>query len=190
MNGQQTLDALQKKVELAGGVRNGSWLVECETYSSSQNFESTSKIFHLLHCSDYPNVSFAALENDTCVVADQGMDSLVTKLKAFYVPRKSGKTEAKGINYDFGDFKIKLGNISQGNNFKGIIIEFEYCACFDIHQSWNLLLEMATSFVDEKQCQVLPAPKAVIDSKSRQYSVADKMLQYVELFKFGKKTTS
>ena len=35
--GQQVLDALQKKIELAGAIRTGSWFVECETYLSSQN---------------------------------------------------------------------------------------------------------------------------------------------------------
>ena len=46
-----------------------------------------------MHCSDYPSASFAVLDNDTCVIADQGMDSLISKLKAFYVPKKAGRTE-------------------------------------------------------------------------------------------------
>ena len=48
-----------------------------------------------MHCSDYPSASFTALENDLCVIADQSMDSLLSKLKAFYVPKKAGKTEVK-----------------------------------------------------------------------------------------------
>lgn len=55
--------------------------------------DTTAKIFYLIHCSDYPLASFTALDNGTCVIADQGMDSLMSKLKAFYVPKKAGKTE-------------------------------------------------------------------------------------------------
>ena len=35
--GQQVLDAFQKKFELAGATKTGSWSVECDTYVSSQN---------------------------------------------------------------------------------------------------------------------------------------------------------
>ena len=31
--------------------------------------------------------------------------------------------QAKGISYDYGDFKIRVGNMSQGNNFRGVITE-------------------------------------------------------------------
>ena len=34
---QQVLEALQRKVELAGAVRSGNWSVDCETYYSTQN---------------------------------------------------------------------------------------------------------------------------------------------------------
>lgn len=37
IGGQQILDALQKKIELAGATRSNNWFVECETYLSSQN---------------------------------------------------------------------------------------------------------------------------------------------------------
>jgi len=188
--GQQILDALQKKIELAGASKTGSWFVECDSYVSSQNSDAIAKIFYLMHCSDYPSASFTVLENDLCVVADQSMDSLLSKLKAFYVPKKAGKTEAKGISYDSGDFKIKVGNMSQGNNFRGVIVEFEYCPCCDIAQCWELLMEFAHSFIDERHCQVQSAPKSYADSKTKCYSIADKMLQYVEMFKFSRKTTS
>lgn len=36
-SGQQVIDSLQRKIEQAGGQRNGNWLVECETYYSSQS---------------------------------------------------------------------------------------------------------------------------------------------------------
>lgn len=187
-SGQQVIDSLQRKIEQAGGQRNGNWLVECETYYSSQSQENSTKAFYLLHNSDYPSVSFSALDNNTCVVAEQGMDSMISKLKAFYMPRKSGKIEAKGLRYDYGDFTIKIGNMSQGNNFRGVISEFEYGACNDVSQCWDLLLELVYSFVEESHCQVLQPPKTLVDSKTKRYSIADKMFQYVEMFKFGKKT--
>ena len=68
--------------------------------------------------------------------------------------------------------------------------QFEYCPCFDIAQSWDLLMEFVHSFVDEKYCSVQPAPKTHVDSKTKHYSIADKMLQYVEIFKFGRKAAT
>ena len=51
------------------------------------------------------------------------------------------------------------------------------------------MLELVYSFIEEQYCQVLAPPKTVSDTKTKRYSVADKMLQYAELFKFGKKSS-
>ena len=54
---------------------------------------SASKLIHILHSTEYPYTSFAVLESGTCLVADSGFDSLLTKLKTFYTPRKAAKIE-------------------------------------------------------------------------------------------------
>ena len=54
---------------------------------------TASKLIHLLHSTEFPYTSFAVLETGTCLVADSGFDSLMTKLKTFYTPRKAAKIE-------------------------------------------------------------------------------------------------
>ena len=54
---------------------------------------TASKLIHLLHSTDFPYSSFVILETGTCLVADSGFDSLMTKLKTFYTPRKTAKIE-------------------------------------------------------------------------------------------------
>ena len=55
--------------------------------------DTASKLIHLLHSTEFPYTSFAVLETGTCLVADSGFDSLMTKLKTFYTPRKTSKIE-------------------------------------------------------------------------------------------------
>ena len=56
---------------------------------------TASKLIHLLHSTEFPYTTFAVLETGTCLVADSGFDSLMTKLKTFYTPRKGAKIEVK-----------------------------------------------------------------------------------------------
>ena len=55
--------------------------------------DTASKLIHLIHSTEFPYTSFAVLETGTCLVADSGFDSLLTKLKTFYTPRKTSKIE-------------------------------------------------------------------------------------------------
>ena len=55
--------------------------------------DTASKLIHLIHSTEFPYTSFAVLETGTCLVADSGFDSLMTKLKTFYTPRKTSKIE-------------------------------------------------------------------------------------------------
>lgn len=54
---------------------------------------TASKLIHLVHSTEFPYSSFAVLETGTCLVADSGFDSLMSKLKTFYAPRKTSKIE-------------------------------------------------------------------------------------------------
>ena len=56
---------------------------------------TVSKLIHLVHNSEFPYTSFAALETGTCLVADSGFDSLMVKLKTFYAPRKAAKIQVR-----------------------------------------------------------------------------------------------
>lgn len=78
---------------------------------------------NVLHNSENPASCFAVLDTGTCLVADNLFDLLMMKLKEFYVARKNVRMESKGQRYELGDFVIKIGSTTSGQNFKGILVE-------------------------------------------------------------------
>jgi len=185
---QQEFDALVKNFEFLGAEKCSNWTMDCDTYQSTQTTDGNVKLIYVLHSSDHPRLSFSVLENNVCLVSDIGFDSVLLKLKSFYAPSvKGGKVEVKGTKYSFGDFSVKLGNITQASHFKGIVMEVHYKPCFETSQCWNLLAEFVSMVVDEKMTIPVP-PKTVVDKKRGLFSTADTMLQYLEMIVPSKKS--
>lgn len=186
---QQEFDALVKNFEFLGAEKCNNWYIDCDTYQSVHATDGAMKIIHVLHNSEYPRLSFSVLDNNTtCLVSDIGFDSVLLKLKAFYAPSvKGGKIEVKGCKYQFGDFYIRLGNITQASSFKGIVMEVHYAPCYEHTQCWNLITEFVACVVDEKLIVPNP-PKQVVDQKLGLFSAADTMLQYLECIMMSKKS--
>ena len=63
-------------------------LYSCNFYSGSPT-----KILHIVHNTEFPMSTFASLESGSCLIADRGFDSVLSKLKGFYEPRKGAKIE-------------------------------------------------------------------------------------------------
>lgn len=63
------------------------------------NYDSGSptKILHIVHNTEFPMSTFASLENGSCLIADKGFDSVLSKLKGFYEPRKGAKIEVSPL---------------------------------------------------------------------------------------------
>ena len=89
---------------------------------------------HLLHNSETPASVFALLEaavspsnpngNKTvALVADNLFDLLMLKLSNFYQAKKQTKIESRGPRFEAGDFLVKLGSVTMGPAFKGILVE-------------------------------------------------------------------
>lgn len=83
---------------------------------------------HLLHNSETPASVYALLEaasgNKTvALVADNLFDLLMLKLSNFYQAKKQTKIESRGPRFEAGDFLIKLGSVTMGPTFKGILVE-------------------------------------------------------------------
>lgn len=187
-SGQQALavEKLQKRAELMGAQKIGNWCVNCETYQAVTTFSTASKLIHLVHSTEFPYSSFAVLETGTCLVADSGFDSLMTKLKTFYTPRKTSKIEAKGHRYEYGDFVLKFGQVSAGPSFKGIIVELEYLPCLDVQQCWGLIGEFLSSFMDPSF--TLPAAPKCSNKATELFCPSDTILQYIEVFNTYRKS--
>lgn len=187
-SGQQALavEKLQKRAELMGAQKIGNWCVNCETYQAVTTFSTASKLIHLVHSTEFPYSSFAVLETGTCLVADSGFDSLMTKLKTFYTPRKTSKIEAKGHRYEYGDFVLKFGQVSAGPSFKGIVVELEYLPCLDVQQCWGLISEFLSSFMDPSF--TLPAAPKCSNKTTELFCPSDTILQYIEVFNTYRKS--
>lgn len=86
---------------------------------------------HVLHNSENPASVFALLEaasgNKTvALVTDSLFDLLMIKLGTYYQPRKQTKMESKGPRFEAGDFLVKLGSVTMGATFKGILVEVQH----------------------------------------------------------------
>jgi len=186
---QQEFDGLVKKLEFLGFEKSNNWSIDCETYHQvTTSSDGSVKSIHVLHSSEHPRLSFSVLDSSNCLVSDIGFDSVLAKLKAFYAPSvKGGKIEIKGSKYSFGDFNIKLGNITQASNFKGIVMEVHYKPCMDPSRCWNLLTEFLAMVIGDKITVPNP-PQTIVDKKMGLFSAADTMLQYLELIGPSKKT--
>lgn len=78
---------------------------------------------NVLHNSEQPATSFGILDTGTSLVADHLFDCLMNKLKGVYQQKKGFKIEARGQRYELGDFIIKIGSVSMGPNFRGLLFE-------------------------------------------------------------------
>lgn len=185
---QQVMESAQKKLDFVGAQKVSSWNIDCEAFQSLPlSAESAITVMYVMHNSEYPFLTFNLIEGSTCMVAHSSFDLLMAKLKAFYVPRKGGKTELKGTKYEYGDFTVKVGSVTQASNFKGIIIEVHYLPCFDVNGCWNLINEFATMVID--RTIILPTiPSSLIDVKLDRFSEADTMNQYLQCINSMKKS--
>jgi len=81
---------------------------------------------HVLHNSEQPASVFAILESGSKVVpliADGLFDLLMLKMTNIYTSKKQTRIESKGPRFEIGDFCVKLGSVTIGQNFKGVLVE-------------------------------------------------------------------
>lgn len=192
-SGQQVVDTIQKQLEQLGAVKSGNFCVDCETYQSNVQ-TAPQRIIHILHNSEQPATCFAVLDTGTVLVSDLLFELLMAKLTstkagrdAFYQQRKGFKIESRGQRYELGDFIIKIGSVSLVSNFKGILVEVEYCPCVVPNDCWNLMKEMLQSIVGN----VAENPPSYIKNKQDTlYTPADTINQYLEHFNNFRKSVT
>lgn len=108
------------------------------------------KSVHLLHNSETPASVYALLEaasgNKTvALVADNLFDLLMLKLNNFYQAKKQTKIESRGPRFEAGDFLVKLGSVTMGPTFKGILVEVVYILSIHLFHSLCLSETFALS---------------------------------------------
>jgi mediator of RNA polymerase II transcription subunit 20 len=183
--GPQAAESLCRTLEKLGGVRIGTFHVECETFFSTPNVMgmTPARALHLFHDSDHPASCFSLLDTGTCLVSDSNFDGLLTNISAFYLSKKSTKIESRGPKYQIGDFTVKVGSAAIGPSFRGILIEVEYGPCVVPANCWELMKEFMGSFMSPPR-----DPHHYLQSKMNDiFSPIDTIHQYADHFNILKK---
>ncbi|GFV75101.1 mediator of RNA polymerase II transcription subunit 20 [Trichonephila clavipes] len=177
-SGQQAAEMLQKRLETIGAVKTGTFCVECETYYAAPNI-NPNRAVNIVHDSEHPVTCFALLDTGTCLMADSQFDMLMAKMAGIYIPKKAIKIESKGPRYEVQDFVIKLGSVSIGPSFRGLLVEVEYTPCVIPLSCWDLMRELLQGFMGNTvQC-----PSQYLQGKMNEiYTPVDTVQQYMEHF--------
>lgn len=157
--GSATIEFLTKRILTLGAVPQGQFLVDCETFHSTQHM-GNAKAIHILHNSEYPASVFAMLDNGTKLiplVADSLFDLVILKMTGAYTSKKQTKIESKGQRFELGDFLVKLGSVTMNQTFKGVMVEVEYRPCVIAANCWDLLREFMQGFMGSQVSNAIPA---------------------------------
>ncbi|XP_075751517.1 mediator complex subunit 20 isoform X1 [Rhipicephalus microplus] len=177
-SGQQAAELLQKRLETLGAVREGTFTVDCETYYSSPNINPSHSV-NIIHDTEHPATCFALLDTGMCLVADITFDMLMLKMAGIYSAKKSPKIESRGPRYELADFLIKVGSVSMGPSFRGILVEVEYLPCVVPSSCWDLMREFLQGFMGST---VQGPPQYLQGRMNELYNPVDTVQQYMEHF--------
>lgn len=192
--GPQIIETLTRRIVNLGASQAGQFLVDCEVYQSVAPQQPSSgpnpganKNLYILHNSEYPASVFSVLESGTKTVtltSDTLFDLLMLKLTNIY--KKKTTIESKGPRFEIGDFIVKLGSVTVGGVFKGILVEVEYCPGVVPNNCWGILQEFMQGFLGS--CVSNKAPQPLTAKGSETYSSVDTIHQYLHHFNIFRKT--
>ena len=154
---------------------------------------------------------FSVLENTATnktvtLTSDTLFDLLMLKLTNVY--KKKTTIESKGPRFEIGDFIVKLGSVTVGGVFKGILVEVEYCPCVVPNNCWGILQEFMQVGFCFKYLNVVTSssyrismfqgflgscvsnnpPQHIASKGSDTYSAVDTIHQYLQHFNIFRKT--
>ncbi|XP_055383822.1 mediator of RNA polymerase II transcription subunit 20 [Condylostylus longicornis] len=204
--GSQAMEQLTKRLAALGAIHSGQFIVDCETYILPQSLKSV----NVLHNSEYPASTFSILDNGTKqipLVADHLFDLLWMKITSSHFSKKQTIVESKGSRFVYGDFLIKLGNVTMMENFKGILIEVEYRPCLVPCNCWEIIRELLQGFLGQNIPANIPSyftqpvggnmnlmnvhpGQNVMQKQNEIYQPIDTICQYLEHFNNFRKQTS
>lgn len=190
-SGALTIEYLMKRILEMGAIQTGHFLVDCDAFVLQPQMGQM-KTVYVMHNSEQPASVFSILESGAKqipVVADALFDLIAGKMTTTLNPKKQPKIESKGPKFELGDFLIKLGNVSIGQNFKGVLIEVEYRPCLIPSSCWELIKEFLQGFLGPVTTPSIPqyfnAMSVVNPNLSKAtdvYQPLDTIQQYLEHF--------
>ncbi|XP_065206710.1 mediator of RNA polymerase II transcription subunit 20 [Planococcus citri] len=187
--GPQTIELLSKRITALGAKQTGQFIVDCETHvASSPQMGGTQRTVHVLHNSEQPASVFSILDTGTKtipVVADTLFDFLIVKLNTVLVKRQ--RIETRGPRYELCDFCIKIGSVTMGQNFKGVLLEVEYKPSVIPGSCWDFMKEFIQGFLGNTALNIVP--QYLQNRMDQVYQPIDTIQQYLEHFNMFRKTT-
>ncbi|XP_053204016.1 mediator of RNA polymerase II transcription subunit 20-like [Panonychus citri] len=145
-SGQEIVDRLIKQFESMQFQRVGNFVVDCETYYSAPIINPP-RVLNIIHNSEYPATCFAQLDTGTILRADSYFDAMMVVMNGVYQAKRGNKIECKGPKFQKGDFIVRIGSVSIGPSFRGILVEIEYGPCSVPIYCWDLLKEFIKTFM-------------------------------------------
>jgi len=189
--GPQIIETLTKRIVNLGAVAAGQFLVDCEVHQSVSPQQQPGgpglKNLYILHNSEYPATVFSVLESNAKTVtltSDTLFDLLMLKLTNVY--KKKTTIESKGPRFEIRDFLVKLGSVTVGGVFKGVLVEVEYCPGVVPTNCWGILQEFMQGFLGS--CVTSTPPQYISNKGSETYTPSDTVQQYLEHFNIFRKT--
>ena len=92
----------------------------------------------------------------------------------------------KGPRFEIGDFLVKLGSVTVGGVFKGVLVEVEYCPCVIVNNCWGILQEFMQGFLGS--CVNNIPPQYFNNKGGETFTPVDTIQQYLEHFNIFRKT--
>jgi len=193
--GPQIIETLTRRIVNLGASQAGQFKVDCEVHQSvagpqsgpNQQQLAANKNLYILHSDEHPASVFSVLEcgNKTVTLtSDTLFDLLMLKLTNVY--KKKTTIESKGPRFEIGDFIVKLGSVTVGGVFKGILVEVEYCPSVVPNTCWGVLQEFMQGFLGS--CVGSTAPQHILNKGSETYTPVDTIHQYLQHFNIFRKT--
>lgn len=189
--GPQTIENLTKRITALGARPTGQFLVDCETHVCMLQPlipGSPQRTVHVLHNSEQPASVFSILDTGTKtvpVVADTLFDLMLMKMNT--VLQRRQKIESRGPRFELCDFCIKIGSVTLGSNFKGVLLEIEYKPCMVPNMCWEFMKEFIQGFLESNTLNV--PPQYLQNRINEVYQPVDTIQQYLEHFNLFRKTT-
>lgn len=101
-------------------------------------------------------------------------------LKLTNVYKKKTTVESRGPRFEIRDFLVKLGSVTVGGVFKGILVEVEYCPGVVPNNCWGILVEFMQGFLGS--CVTATPPPFLAAKGADAYWPADTVEQYLDHF--------
>lgn len=125
---KESVKSMKERITILGATPSRPFHVDFLNYRPPPNVQGISPL-GILHHSSYPLSSFllgdiktnGETTSQVKCVADRGIDQILPKLKAGVIPDHAGYFECNGMEYDYRDFKIRIGVVSQANSSTKVI---------------------------------------------------------------------